>query len=389
MKSTLTIRFIALVILLASILAGIFAGVAIWQYRAFGEPLAMQALDTCQAVQTYVTKQNQRLLEQASSVVASNASFVGYITQALNASSVVGTTIDTTSIRDLLEERRNELGFDSIAILDPNGRLVASSGDDGLNYQSLSTNPLVANARATLKSASGILADDRRAFLVTLTPLVRGGDIEALLLIGQRADTGLVAEIARVSHGDIALLLRAQEGARVLASNLDPHMAEQLTTALPIMGDEIQRSTDDAYTAPTFGLNLGGQHWSARLAQLEGSGGKALLLAMVPPMSHETAAHAVVQPLLIASAVILLVLLVFALMIWRRWVRPLASLSKLSERALHGDYELEFRSSASGTIVRLGILFNHLLSELRRYRPAPGGPHRRVTDQKLLSARKG
>jgi hypothetical protein len=78
----------------------------------------------------------------------------------------------------------------------------------------------------------------------------------------------------------------------------------------------------------------------------------------------------------------LALLLLAALLIvgWRRGVAPLAAITNLSERAMHGDFALELKPQGFALIHRLGTLLNYLLKELDRYRVPHGAPRRRATD---------
>lgn len=367
-------------VLVGLVMISVAVAVALFQYWTLAAQVSAQSLDTTQAVQKYIQEQRNQHLAQVSKSIASNPGFISYIAQALTPDAATGAKMDVSSMRDLLEERRTEFGFDVAAIVQPDGLVVAGTGGSRLPIQNLSTNPIFVEARRYLTAASHIWNLDERVLLVTLTPVLRGASLEAFLLTGISLDETYVKKIAQVSHADVAIVAATASGPAVLASSLDARSVEQLRAALSARPDRL--GNEGIVAADTFELDLGGQHWPARLVPVADTEGHLLVLSLMAPASRDPLARAIAQPFLTGLATALVLALAFALILWRSFVRPLATLSNGCERALAGDYALAIPSSGGRVVMHLNQTFNHLLAVLDRTRAKPGMPSRRGTDGK-------
>ena len=200
-----------------------------WQGRGVGQLLDEHALESVRSIQQFAEGSRRRELALKSEILATNPGFVGYVSQALAAGAEPGGSVDAASIRDLLEERRSQYGFDVAAVLDPQGAVVVMLGDALRTRQDFSTLPLMLKVRAGAPAQTDLLMHDGRLVLLTLSPMVRGATIEALLLTGVEIGDAFVAEIGRAAQVDAALVAPTRDGFVVLASTLG--VADQPTLA--------------------------------------------------------------------------------------------------------------------------------------------------------------
>ena len=338
-------------------------------------------LDTAQSIHKYIQEQRFAHLEEASRTIATNPSFVSYIAQALSSNDVHG-TIDVASIRDLLDERRHDAGLDSAAILDATGKAVASVGDTLSSERDWSALSVVAQVKENPTQASAILSDDKRVSMVTATPLMRGTDIQALLLTGVRIDEAAVRSLGQIGQSDLALIAFGPGSTSVIASTLDAQDAQQFSALATNGGTQWQDRLTSGNGLESFDVDVAGRSWLARLAPLHRSSQKVFLLALVPPARRDAVLSALATPVIAGAVAAVLLLAVLLLWLWRRILRPLTVVGEFAARAMRGDHALELRLTGNGPVQRIATAFNQLLKELARFRVAPGIPQRRTTDHR-------
>lgn len=367
----MTIQFrTSLVALLIFFILSVIGVVAVcWQERGIGDLLDAQILDTAHSIQGHREDSLQRELELKSAILASSPSFVGYVSQALATTDVTDEQIDTASIRDLLEERRGEFGFDVAAVLDQRGRSVVMLGDALRGQLVFSATPLVARVRAGSVQASDLWTYNDRLILVTLSPMLRGDTIEALLLTGIDIDQDFVGAIAKSGHVDVAAIAIAAEGRRIVASTLDAPKNEALLEALSSQPAPF-RGENSAETSREFEVALDDGATRATLTSLFRAPTMGLLVSIVPVRQRVVTAGAIRLPMMIAGAATLIVLLAVWMSLRSRLVTPVAGLVELAERVCGGDYEVEARRMGKGAVSRIGDAFNLVLAERRGYKEA-------------------
>lgn len=364
-------------VLLAALIIGIALAVGVFQYRRSVDLLANTQFDNAQTAQTYLLAQHRSDLLRASASMAANPGFIAYMAQALSPNPVTG-DIDIASIRDLLDERRSEHHLDIAAIVSPTGRVIAASGDASLDDTNLAAYPVLREARKNLTSVSGIHRDAQGVQLISFTPVRRGGNLEAWLFTGDTLDAAYIKALSEVAHIDVALVVTTSSAnLRVLASNLGADITAQLPAALP--SNLLSAGTD---RPRELKLDLNGVTRSARIAALTGGNEHVFLVALQPLAAMQQLYSAIFVPLVVGIAILLCLGLIIGLIVWRRFVRPLAALTQLCDYSLNGDYALTVGPSSSRTIAHVGRAFNNLLGLVDTYRPKPGAPNRRSADRK-------
>lgn len=363
MRASLTMLLLVVLLSMAA------AAAAWWQGRGVGRLLDEHALESARSIQQFAEGSRRRELALKSEILATNPGFVGYVSQALAAGAEPGGTVDVASIRDLLEERRSQYGFDVAAVLDPGGGVVVMLGDALRTRQDFSNLPLMLKVRAGAPAESDLLLRDGRLVLVTLSPMLRGATIEALLLTGIEIGDAFVAEIGRAAQVDAALVAPTRDGFIVLASTLEvadhPELAAAVGAERPMAAGAAQEDS-----VREFSLALGDGRTRASATPLFGAPATALLVGIVPTAQRVVSTAAIRTPLLIAVAVVLAVLLLGGVLIQRGLVRPLTHVVEMSERVLRGDIQVAVRNVGKGDIALIAAAFNQVLAGLRGYKEA-------------------
>ena len=378
MLNKLKIRAVILFLVGIVAIAGSLAAVGVTQYLGLMHDQSEFALGTAQSVQRYFLLGRAQQLEDASTIVARNPSFAGYIAHAFGDDSAVA-GIDTASLRDLIGERREDLKADVVAILSVDGKVIVASGDAQPESLGLSGNSILDRAKKTDESISGFLVQDKRLLLITCTTIRRGADIQAMLLTGQKIDANVIAEASRLSNAGLSLVQKNGTSWQVAMGNIDNRASSLLPDTMQHLA-----GTADAQTATgslSDYLNSGEGVWVVRATRLEGSDGNLWLVSSLPPSFRAGILQTVTLPLILAGAALLFLLLIFSVVLWTKVGRPLAQLADLSARATKGDHALEFKARGNGAVGRIGAGFNYLMSELGRYRVPSGTPMRRATDR--------
>ena len=338
-----------------------------WQSRDVTRLIDGHVLASMQSIQGFAESSRQRELELKSAILASNPGFVGYVSHAMSAGEESGGVVDAASIRDLLEERRSQFNFDVAAILDPRGRTIVMLGESLRSQQDFSSTPLMAAVRASSSPSIGLLGTKDHLVLVSLTPMLRGDTVEALLLTGVDIGDSFLAPLAAAGHVDLALIEISKSGMAVVASTLgseDHQAVVDAVAAEPVLlGGQA-----DPGQARQFELKLAGgmTHASATASFLSPSTG--LLVSIVPLTERVVSTRVIRAPMLIAGCLILLAFLILWWLIHRGLVRPLNNLIEMSDRVLRGDIQVVARDAGSGDISLIAAAFNQALAGLRGYK---------------------
>ncbi len=357
------------IIALIALLAAIGIATAVSQSRVIESRVDGHTLETGHSIQLQVERAMRRELELTSSVVAGSPSFVGYIAQSLSGAGTAGQQIDTASIRDLLDERRVEFGLDLAGVLNVDGRTVAVTGDVVRGQPDFSSTPLVQSVRDNGAASIDLWTYDNRLLLVSVTPMLRGATVEAMLLSGYEISAEFAARIARTAQTGITLVGVAANATAIIASTLPGNEHPRVVALIDSQSARLGEIA--AQTAlPRLDLALDSGSTRATVAPLFGAPQTALLVSSISVEQRLAIDDGIRQPMLIGAAVGVVLLLLFGLILQRRVMKPLADLSDLSDRILRGDFQLFAKTAGSAATARIGAAFNHVLGELRGYKEA-------------------
>ncbi len=338
-----------------------------WEDRDITQLIDRHALESMQSIQHFAEDSRRRELELKSAILASNPGFVGYVSQAMSAGEESGGVVDSASIRDLLEARRSQYNFDVAAVLDPRGKTVVMLGQSLLTQQDFSLTPLMAKVRASSEPSIDLMSEKGNLVLVSLSPMLRGDTIEALLLTGININDGFAAPLAAAGKVDLALIGVDRAGNSVVASTL---ASEDHATILEAVETEpaLVPNTPGTRSQRYLSLQLHSGETGASITSLFDSPSRGLLVSLVPIEQRIVSTGAIRTPMLIAGAFVLIVLLVLWWLVHGRLLRPLAHLVDMSDRVLRGDIHVVARDDGARDISRIGAAFNQALAGLRGYK---------------------
>lgn len=292
-------------------------------------------------------------LQLHADVLAQDPAFVDYVAQSLIANPQLGGAVDKASISDLLKERRR--GYDIAMVLDPQGEPVATSGILLREPGSIQRDPLVVSVISQITSRQGLWIDHGQLLWVAVSPLLRGGALQGVLLVASHVDDAFTVTIGRIAHADIALFVSPAAGAgQPSSSGLDHWTGQALSARLP----EVLGVTEKAGKA--MSLNDGQRSAIAWITPMEASGGQVALVA-IGPDDGGGAGGASTWPLLaVVGGFGLCMLLLVLLQWWRTWL-PLQRILDVVELARHGDQHLTIRVEGGAIVRRLREGINPLL----------------------------
>lgn len=363
---SLTNRLFAITALLILLAAAAVAGIGRWRGAVLADRLAQESLQSSEAVQRYFQDRRARELELISQLLASDRAFVAYIAQALSDGAASG-VVDATSILDLINERRNQLGFDAALVLTPDGRVIADSRSPLSSPRDLRALAPVAEALREVKATRGEWIDGDRALQIAIVPLLLGPTLEGLLLTGLEVDNELAQDIARVSRTELMFTHGEGTERQLLSSSLDLAASQQLLTALAANETRLQ-SFDAATQSVDLTLKAADQDWSARVLPWGPAAAGALQIAFVPPQQRSGILWDISATMLWGAGAAILVILLVPIAISRSVLKPIAALADGAERAGRGDLPQPIRVTGGGDIERLGRSINRVLGDLREMR---------------------
>ena len=330
------------------------AGIVAWHDARLARALEGEQLRELRAAHRAIERQYARETALRAQMIAGNQAVTGYIAQALD-SVLPGTEPDYTSVGDLLEERRGQLGLALVAILGEDGHVLVST--DRLAGQfSYADSPLFRQVREGKTARDGILVEGPRLMEMQILPLAEYGFSEIYLLVASPLDAGFakaIAETAGPDPGIDAVLLADVGGkARVAASTL------------PAGGDAETQAVAAAKTTQPVGVLIGGVHRAAVSVPLFGDA-QARVLLLSSPRPGDAVRDAARLPLLAGAGLALLAL--FAAMAWfrLRWWSPMDALLRVAtDAADRGDLHVRAPVVGNGAVARLADAFNRLCARV-------------------------
>lgn len=349
MTHSIRYALLSAAILIAAAAAAV--GLSLLHDRRLSDAVAADHLDAIRSAQTLVERAQTDQLTVRAQLIASNQAVTGYIVQSLE-TSLPGTEVDYASVVDLLEERRSQLGLALAAVLDADGRIVATTeplaGRDGLGDL-----PAFLAVRESQAAATAVLVDRTRLLGIAIQPLAMYGANEAYLLVGMPVNQAFAESIAQVGAADVAVLVSTADGPLIAASTLPTAESARLTAAL-----RTHKADTSGKTEMRFEIDVGGVTHRASLAPLFGDS-EARLLAVIPDDSGSAVFAASWLPFLVGVGLALLLLAAALAMLWFRLLAPADALARVVEySAENGDFRVKAPLKGGRTIRRIAEAFN-------------------------------
>ncbi len=348
---TNSVRYALLSALILIAAAATVLGLSLLHDRRLSDAVAADHLDVIRSAQSLAERAQTDQLTVRAQLIASNQAVTGYIVQSLE-TSLPGTEVDFASVVDLLEERRSQLGLALAAVLDADGRIVATT-EPLAGRDSLGDLPAFLAMRESQAARTAVLADGTRLLGVAIQPLAVYGANEAYLLVGMPVNQAFAESIAQVGAADVAVLMSTADGPLIAASTLPTAESTRLAAALRAAGGKANGKTDGR-----FEIDIGGVSHRASLAPLFGDA-EARLLAVIPNDSGSAVFGASWLPFLIGVGLALLLLAIALAMLWFRVLAPADALARMVEySAESGDFRVKAPLKGSRAIVRIAEAFN-------------------------------
>ena len=335
-----------------------------------------EALEKSAEAQTSQTQQRLRLLERTLLLLGRDPALVNYVATALSGDELGfgdGGGADTTSMRDLLIERKEQFGFDLGLVLDADAALLARSDETEAFEMSFAEDPLVAAARERTAPQSGFWRMGDDLYQAAILPLAQDDTLVGYLLLAQRVDSALSRDIARASDAQIAFWLPTETGLGLAASSLPQERAEALGSALAARDDVVQ-AVRLGQPIDRLDIDFGGQHWLVRLrpTAVEGETSLGAVTSLASGDAVARGYRQILDRVLLAGLLSLAIALPLSFWLSRRILKPARVLADAAEQAAGGNYQAKIAIEGSDELARLGRAFDSLLSDLREKRDIEG-----------------
>jgi hypothetical protein len=347
-------RFLVSGVVLVLLLTALAAAGMLWQLGHAAQARSLQQLQVASTVERDLQANRLIELQLRADVLAQDPAFVDYVAQSLIPIAQLGGAVDSVSISDLLKERRH--GYDIAMVLDPQGKPVASSGILLKDHTSIQHDPLVSATLSQLKPRQGLWVDHGQLLWVSVNPLLRGGSLQAVLLVASHVDDAFAIAVGRIARNDIVLLMRPAPGADPAPStNPDRWVTQALAARLP------QVLAASAPAGVPMTLSDAQHNTTVWVTPLQTSGGAAAMVAIGPyDGGLDALLNRTTLPMLAGLAGLGLCFTVLVWLQWWRTWRPLQQMLGVIELAGHGDQNLTIRVHGSSIVRRLRDGINRL-----------------------------
>jgi HAMP domain-containing protein/predicted Ser/Thr protein kinase len=267
-------------------------------------------------------------------------------------------TKDAATILDTLKERNEEIKADFFIVTDPSGMVVART-DRPAQGEDLSKAPIVMKPLEGEESATVWRTSDRLYHAVSV-PMVTGGELKGVLVAGYGINEALASQIRKLTHSEIAFVTVAPGAPPQLSvSSLGPKEAA-LRAALG-------RPELASGSAEEFEIDLAGERHVGIEVPLKTATGETVgaLMALRSKDAEMAAFRRFRNSLIMVSAAVMVLGLVFAYLGAARITGPVRRLADLVERARDGSYSGKVDVDSSDEIGALAKTFSRLLADLR------------------------
>jgi serine/threonine-protein kinase len=265
---------------------------------------------------------------------------------------------DQNTALDSLGERGQDLAADFMMATDPAGKLLARTDRPSDTGDDFSADPIVKRALEGDDSASLWLQGDQ-LFTAVAVPMQTGPELVGVLVAGYRLSEAVASQIHKLTHSDIAFLVRPAGAAEKLAvSSLGPREpALAAALALPAM----------AQADAPFEIDLAGDRHIGIRIPLKSALGEDIGAALgLRSLSAETVSFRRFRNSLIAVSLGVMALgLIAAWLAAAQITGPVRKLVGLVERIRDGSYTGAVAVQGRDEIGVLARAFNALVADLR------------------------
>lgn len=318
------------------------------------------------AAQQRIEAQGQYRLQLQTDYIAADRAVAEYLRAAAGDDlglPSAGMDAQRASVRDLLGERQQSLGFGLGILTDHAGVVLARTDATEAFEERLSEDSFFQPVIESLEPAVGYWRHAGGLYLVAASPVVLEGEAVGFLLLGDPVDATMARAVAELSGADVAYFLKRQGGAELLAASLDRTRTGALQEAFNVNAQALM-AVFNRQPVDKITLNAGGEDWAGKLSPLSGFPDGAVLA--LSPVERSIAPFRELQLLSVAAAVLGLLLALAAAYFLSRWLlKPLRELGDATRRAAAGDYRTTLDRRGTDEIGQLSEAVNRLLSSLR------------------------
>jgi eukaryotic-like serine/threonine-protein kinase len=266
---------------------------------------------------------------------------------------------DEATTLDSLGERGQDLGAHFMVATDAAGVLVARTDRPSAAGVDLAGDPIVRRALEGEDSAT-LWRQGDALFTAVAVPMQTGPELVGVLVAGYGLDEAAASQIRRLTHSEIAFLVRPARGPeRLAASSLGPREAD--------LSAAIARPEPVRQEGAPFQVDLGGdRHIGVRIPLRTATGEEIGAALALRSLSAETASFRQFR-----TSLVLVSLGVMALGLLAAWgaaariTGPVRKLATLVERIRDGSHTGAVSVAGRDEIAVLGRAFNGLLADLR------------------------
>jgi adenylate cyclase len=264
-------------------------------------------------------------------------------------------TGDSGTILSAMENHLQRIAADQMVLLDPDGALIADTGDPQGHAGASVWAALVERAGASADGeASGIVTTGGGLLQVTVVPLYTP-DLSAWVLFGFAIDDRFAHEIGKIS--EVSVLLREGTGWRSVASTLASgdraELPGSIARALPRPDRSVQ-------------LDLGGVAYISLVKQLTDDGAAQAIAVLQRPLAAELAPFRELRRYLVVLFAAGFALSALAAVLVARGVsRPVLQLASGVRRVAAGDYAGRVDIEQQDEIGQLATAFNAMARDLQ------------------------
>jgi eukaryotic-like serine/threonine-protein kinase len=265
---------------------------------------------------------------------------------------------DQNTALDSLGERGQDLAADFMMATDPSGKLIARTDRPSDTGDDLSKDPIVKKALEGDDAAALWLQGDQ-LFTAVAVPMQTGPELVGVMVAGYRLSEAVAAQMHKITHSDMAFLVRpAGQAEKVAVSSLGPlEPALAASLAMPQM----------AQADVPFELDLAGERYIGVRTPLTSATGETIGAALaLRSLSAETVPFRRFRNVLVAVSLGVMVLGLLAA--WgaaSRITEPVRKLVGLVERIRDGSYSGAVAVQGRDEIGVLARAFNALVADLR------------------------
>jgi adenylate cyclase len=266
-------------------------------------------------------------------------------------------TRDTATLVSALENHRDRIGADAMALLSLEGTVIADTLDPERVGTPFALPALLDAARADeFGEAAAIAPLDGRPYQLVAVPLFAPAPV-AWIALGFAVDDGFAGDLQKETRSQVSLVWGdAAEGFAVFASTLTSPQRAALPAALAAAAAEPERS---------FDLALAGEDFVSLLAPVPGAGRAPVAAVLQRSLDAALAPFLTLRALLgiVFGAGMVLSVAASALLAGRV-TRPVRTLARAARRVEEGDYGEPVDVAQRDELGALAGAFNHMMRGL-------------------------